>query len=237
MSVNADSVFVLNLHNEAKIPLAMSDLLQLKPTKLLGCFDTERKSVAASDCGLFSNLLNACEQPWFFPPVRVSVCDILAYSGNNRVRFTNVRESYYGTGRLMCTGGQRLNKSDSQPGPMRGDELLFSNYSHSVAGLVGSSGLRNGFAGGGKRACNIDNANAGYYYSSTRDDKHVESPISHFPLGLKVALIAPLFAIGFGIGYAALALDTGTRDLIALRVFVLLMGGLICALSLVVPFY
>lgn len=60
--------------------------------------------------------------------------------------------------------------------------------------------------------------------------------VSQLSLGYKVLVFWPFIAIGLGIGYAALAIDTGPSEQIALRVFVLLMGGMIGSIAFISPF-
>jgi hypothetical protein len=105
------------------------------------------------------------------------------------------------------------------------------------SGPGGGPSLSNRVTGGFESEGNVENANSSYENSRAASDKHKESPIGHLPLGLKVVFAAPFFAVGFGIGYAALAIDGGAHRQIALRIFILLVGGLICALAFVLPFY
>jgi len=94
-----------------------------------------------------------------------------------------------------------------------------------------------GVAGGFQRASNVNETNRRYSNTCKRREHHVESPFGHLPLGFEVFLGTPFFSISLGIGYAALALDTGSRGLSPLRAFVLLISGIICALSFIVPLY
>jgi len=83
----------------------------------------------------------------------------------------------------------------------------------------------------------VDDTNRRNENAGTRGNQHKEGPIGHVPLGIKVMLAAPFFAIGLGIGYAALVLDSDPRWEIPLRLLVLLVGSAISTLAFILPFY
>ena len=93
-----------------------------------------------------------------------------------------------------------------------------------------------GFAGGLQSVSNKYDSDQAHYYAKRRSDENIESPPRHFPLGFKIALATPLFAVGFWVGLAALAARDNTGRLVILRIFVLLAGGVICVVALFLPF-
>ena len=108
---------------------------------------------------------------------------------------------------------------------------------HFLGGCRALSGFLDSVSGGTEGKGHIDDAYPSNYYATAGDYDHVEGPLGHIPLGLKVLLAAPFLAIGLGVGYTALAIKDDARWLDPLRLFVFLLGGLVGGIALVLPFY